>query len=98
MCNVLFLVSVDGQRRPAVLTKVFGNVVCYSLCTNEDENLGALLGDLIQVLDELGPLLEIAANFDDLGNVMIRSELHRSDVHLNEVFQEVLRAGDQYND
>ena len=89
--NVLLLVAMDSKSRPTVLAKILGDIVRNSLGTDEDENLGVFLADLIQVLDELRSLLEITANFDDLLNVVIGSKLSRTNVDLDEIFQEVLR-------
>ena len=89
--NVLLLVAMDSKSRPTVLAKILGDIVRNSLGTDEDENLGVFLADLIQVLDELRSLLEIAANFYDLLNVVVGSKLSRTNVDLDEIFQEILR-------
>ena len=82
---------MDGQRRPSILTEVLGDVVCDTLCADEDKNLSVLLADLVQVLDELGALLKVTANLNDLLNIVVCGELHRTDVDLNEIFQEILK-------
>lgn len=87
----LFLVTVDGQRWPSILTKVLGDVVRDSFCPDENEHLRVFLTYLVEVLDEFCPLLEIAADIDDLLNVVVGGELRRADVNLNEVLQEVLQ-------
>ena len=84
---------MDGQSWPSVLTEVLGDVVRNTLGANEDEHLRVLLADLVQVLDELRPLLEVADDLDDLLDVVVGSELHRTNVDLNEVLQEVLMKG-----
>lgn len=81
---------MDSQRWPTVLTEILGNVVGNTLRTDEDENFGILLTDLIEVLDEFRPFLKVAADFNDLGDVMVSGELHRTDVDLNEVLEEIL--------
>lgn len=88
--NSLFLVSMNRKSRPAILTKIFCDVVCNSLCPDEDQHLGILSTNLIKMLDQLCSLLEITADFNDLLDVVIGGQLHRSDVDLNHVFQEIL--------
>lgn len=83
---------MDGQCRPSVLPEVLGDVVCDTLRADEDEHLGILLADLVEVLDELRPLLKLSTDLDDLGNVVVGGELHGSDVHLNEVLEEILQV------
>lgn len=46
------------------------------------------------MLEELRPLLEVSADDDVLLNVVVRSELHRADVDLHKVVQEVLAQAD----
>ena len=87
---LLLLVSVDGQGRPSILPEVFGDIVGNTLSTDEDEDLGILLTNLIKVLDELRPLLEVADDLNDLLNVVVRGEFHRANVNLDEILQEVL--------
>lgn len=84
---------MDGQRRPSILTEVLGDVVCYSFCTDKDEYLRVLLTDLIEVLDEFRTLLKVAADLDDLLNIVVGGELRRTDVNLDEVLQKVLDIG-----
>ena len=81
---------MDGQGGPAILTEVLCNIVRYSFGPDEDEHLRIFLANLIQVLDELGTLLEVAADFDDLLNVVIGSKLGRANVDLDEVLEEIL--------
>ena len=88
--NALFLVTMNGECWPTVLTKVFRDVVCDPLSANKDENLSVLSADDIKMFDQLGALLKVAADFDDLGNVMVRCELHRTNIDLDKVFQEIL--------
>ena len=81
---------MDGQSGPAVLAKVLGDVVCDTLRANEDKNLRVLLADLVEVLNKLRPLLELGADLNDLSNVVVGSELHGPDVHLDEILEEIL--------
>lgn len=92
---VLLLVTVNSKSGPSVLTKVFCNIVCDSLRPDENEHLRVFLAHLIQMLDQLSALLKVAANFDNLLDVMIRCQLHRADIDLNEVLQEVLKRMNQ---
>lgn len=93
--NSLFLVTVDGECWPTVLTKVFRDVVCDPLSADKDENLSVLSADDIKMFDQLGAFLKVAADFDDLGNVMVRCKLHRTNVDLTKVFQEILEQNCQ---
>lgn len=90
MVHSLFFVTVDGQRGPSVLTEVLSNIVSDTLSADENEDFGILLLNLLKVLDKLGALLKVAADFDDLLNVVVGGEFERTDVDLNEVAQKVL--------
>lgn len=81
---------MDSKSRPPVHAEIFSDIVRNSFGTNEDEDFGVLSADLIQVFDQLRPLLKLTANGDDLLNVVIGCELHGPDVTLNEILQEVL--------
>lgn len=83
---------MNGEGRPAILSKILCNVVGNALGADEDQDLRVFLADLIQVLDQFVPLFEITANFNDLTNVVVRSEFHRSNIDLNEIFQKILGA------
>ena len=87
---------MDGQRGPPILTEILCDVVRNTLGADEDEDLGVLLGDLLEVLDKLSPLLEVADDLDNLLDVVVGSELHGTDVDLDEVLQKscVTRASD----
>jgi hypothetical protein len=76
--NLLFLVTMNGECWPAVLTKVFRDLVCDPLSADKDENLSVLSADDIKMFDQLGAFLKVAADFDELGDVMVRCELHRT--------------------
>ena len=73
---LLLLVTMNSQCWPTVLTEVFCDIIRNPLSANKDENLSILSTDDIKMLDQLGTLLKIAADFNDLGNVMICCELH----------------------
>lgn len=90
--DLLFLVTVDGQRWPSILTEVLGDVVRDSFCADEDQHLGVFLTDLVEVLDEFRPLLEVAADLHNLLDIVVGGKLCRTDVNLDEVLQEVLDA------
>lgn len=81
---------MDGQCRPSILTEVLRDVVRDTLSTDKDEHLRVLLADLIEVLDELATLLKVTHDLNDLLNVVVRCKLHRTDVDLDEVLEEVL--------
>jgi hypothetical protein len=86
---------MNGECWPTVLTKVFRDIVCDPLSADKYENFGVLSADDIKMLDQLRAFLEVAADFDDLGNVMVRREFHRTNIDLNEVLQEILRGNCQ---
>lgn len=82
---------MDSKSWPSVLTEVFGDVVRNTFRSDEYQYLGILSTDLIKMFDQFGALLEIAADFNELLNVVVGGELHRSDVDLDHVFQEILQ-------
>ena len=86
---------MNGECWPTILTKVFRDLVCDPLSADKDENLSVLSADDIKMFDQLGAFLEVAADFDDLGNVMIRCKLHRTNIDLDKVFQEILEENCQ---
>ena len=90
MIHSLFFVTVDGQRGPSVLTEVLSNIVSDTLSADENEDFGILLLNLLKVLDKPGALLKVAADFNDLLNVVVGGEFERTDVDLDEVLEEVL--------
>ena len=83
------LVTVDGERWPSIRSKELGQVVGGSLGTDENDNLSVLLRDLLEVLEELASLVELGADLDVLGHIVIGGQLERTDVNLDEVMQEV---------
>lgn len=90
--DVLLLVAVDGKSGPAILTKVLGDIVRNPLSADEDEDLGVFLAYLIQMLDELRPLFKVAADFDNLLDVVVGGKLSRANVDLDKILQEVLQG------
>jgi hypothetical protein len=58
------------------LAKVLCDVIRDPLGTNKNENLGVLGADDVKVFDQLRALLKVAADFNNLGNIMIRRKLH----------------------
>ena len=84
----LLLVTVNGERWPAVLSKILGQVVRDALGADEDENLSRFRRDLLEVPDEASTLLEIATeDLDNLRDVDVGREFHGSDGDLNEVVE-----------
>lgn len=59
------------QSGPTILPQIFRDVVSNPFGPYEDQNLGIFGADLIQVLDQFCPLLEIAADLDDLLDVVV---------------------------
>lgn len=80
---------MNSKRGPAVLTQELGEVIGDSLGTDEDKDLAVFLGDLVEMLDKLGSLFKVSADLDHLLDVVVGSQVHGSDVDLNEVVQEV---------
>jgi len=87
----LFFVSVYRQSGPTVLPQIFRDVVSNPFGPYEDQDLCIFSADLIQVLDQFGPLLEIAADLNDLLDVVVGSQLHGTNVDLDHILQEVLQ-------
>lgn len=81
---------MDSERRPAILTEVLGDVVRCTLGADKDEDFGVFVGDLVEVLQELVTLIEFRADLDHLCDVHVSSELHRTDIDLDVVSEEVL--------
>ena len=67
---------MNGKCWPTVLTKVFCDIIRNPLSANKDEDLSILSTDDIKVLDQFGTLLKVAADFNDLGDIMICRKLH----------------------
>ena len=88
---------MNCESGPSILTEVTRDIVRNTLGADENEHFRVLLTDLVEVLDQLCPLLKVAANFDNLRDVVVRRQLHRTDVDLNEVLQEVLVTTVSYN-
>jgi hypothetical protein len=72
------------------LTEILGDIVRGTLGADKDEDFGVFVGDLIEVLKKLVTLIKIGAHFDHLCNVRVSSELHRADIDLDVVSEEVL--------
>jgi len=81
---------VNSKGWPTILAQVLGNIICDTLRPDKDEDLRILATDLVKVLDELVALLKVAADFNDLLDVVIGGEFHRANVDLNKILQEVL--------
>jgi hypothetical protein len=88
---------MNGKRWPAILAKVFRDIIRNPLSANKDENLSILSADNIKMLDQLGALLKVAADFNELSDVMIRRELHGTNIDLNKVLQEILKGRSQFD-
>lgn len=72
----LFFVTMNCKSGPPILSEVFGDFIGDSFSTDENEHFGVLRAYLIKMLDEFSALLEIAANFDKLFDVVISGEFH----------------------
>lgn len=92
---LLFLVSMDSERRPSVLPKVFCYLVRNPFGSNKNQDLCVFCADLVEMLYQFRSLLKVAANFHNLTDVVVRSEFHRANVNLDHVSKEILH-GRQY--
>lgn len=90
----LLLVTVNGECRPTILTKILGNVVCHTLRADENQDLGILTTDHVKMLQQLIALLMLGADLNVLLNIMISRQVERTDIDLDEVGQEILRGCD----
>ena len=81
---------MDCEGWPPVLTEVFGNVVRNSLGGNENKDFGILSANLVKVFDQFVALLKIAADVNNLLNVMVGSQLHGANVDLDHVLEKIL--------
>ena len=82
---------MNSEGWPPVMTKILCYVVGHSFSTDKDENFSIFLANLLQMLDEFVALLKLAANINDLLDIMVRSELHGADIDLNKITQKILQ-------
>ena len=80
---------MDGKGRPAILSKVLGDLIGDSLGADEDEHFSIVLRDGLEVLDELAALLKVGADLNNLRDVGVGRELERPDRDLHGVLQVV---------
>lgn len=88
--DLLFFVPVNSKGRPALLSKIFCNIVRNSLSSHKNKDFRVFCTNLIEVFDQLVTLFEVAANFHDLLYVVVCGQLHRTDVDLYHIPKEVL--------
>lgn len=88
--NLLFFVAMDGKSWPPIRAQVLGDIISDSFRAYKNEDFGAFLADLVKVFDQLGSLLKVGAYGDDLTNVVVSCQLHRTDIDLDEVVQKIL--------
>lgn len=80
------------KRGPSVLAEEASDVVGDTLGTSEDKDLvGAGLHDLLHVLDHALAFLEVGHDLDDLRNAVVSRQVHRTDVDLDVIIEEVRR-------
>lgn len=78
------------ERWPSILAEEAGNLICDTLGAGEDQDLvGAGLHDLLEVPSHPVALLEVGHDFDDLVDPVVSRQVHRADVDLDVVVQEV---------
>ena len=67
-----------------------GNLISDTLGTSEDETLvGAVLHDLLEMLDHLVTLLKVRNDLDDLVNTVVGGEIGGANIDLDVIVQEV---------
>jgi len=66
---------MDSKSRQAVSTEVFGNVVRNTFHSDKCQYFSILRTDLIKMFDQLGALLKVAADFDDLLDIVVGSKI-----------------------
>ena len=81
---------MDGKSWPPIRAQVLGDIISDSFRAYKNEDFGAFLADLVKVFDQLGSLLKVGAYGDDLTNVVVSCQLHRTDIDLDEVVQKIL--------
>ena len=81
---------MDGKCWPSIGSEVFGEIIGNSLGTNEDEDLGVLARDLLEVLEEPVSLVVFGNNLDDLLDIVVGSQLEGTNVDLDKVVLEIL--------
>ena len=86
----LGLVAVDAHGRPAVPPHVPGDLVAFPLGLGENDGLVlALLHDFLHQAHQLAVLLVLVANVDDLQDVLVGRQLHRSHLQVNGVGEKI---------
>ena len=90
--DLLLFISMNSKGRPALLTKIFCNIVRNSLSGDKNKDLRIFCANLIKVFDQLVALFEVAANFNDLLDVVVCGQLHRTDIDLYHIPKEVLEC------
>lgn len=84
---------MDSQCRPSILSQVLSDIIGNALGSDKDQDFSILGADVIQVLDKFGAFLEITADFNNLLDVVVGGEFHRTNVDLNKIPQKVLTKG-----
>lgn len=82
---------MDSKGWPPVRAQVLRDIIGNPFGAHENEDLGTFLADLVKVLNQLGPLLKVGADRNNLTDVVVGCQLHRANVHLDEVVQEILQ-------
>jgi len=82
---------------PAVLAEESSDLVGNTLGASEDQDLVGLAGagvhELLEMPDHPIAFLGLGDNFDDLGDTMVRGEIHGADVDLDEIGEEIGSEG-----
>ena len=85
---------MNREGGPTILAEEASNLIRNTLCANEDEDLVLLVvHDLLEMLDHTITLLHVSNDLDNLGDTVVGSKLHRTDVDLDEVVEEVGSQG-----
>jgi len=82
---------MNSEGGPTILTQIFGDIVSDTFGRYEYEHFGILIADQVEMFQQFASFLKVSADFDDLGDAVVRCQFHGANVHLNEVIQEILR-------
>lgn len=90
----LGMIAMQGSKLtkcgPSILAQESGNIVGNTLGANKDENLVLLvIHDLLKVLNHTVALLHVTDNLNNLGDAVVGSQLHGTNVDLDKVMEKV---------
>lgn len=83
---------MNSQCWPTILSQVLSDIIGDTLSSDEDEDFCVLIADDVEMFQEFPSLFEVRADLDELSDVVVGSQLHRTDGDLDEVVQEILNS------